>query len=83
MFNVAKFANGRAETRTHGWQSLKFLLFLICPIVASLSLQGVCVGGGAHGEKESGERAKERKNELRVKSLWALSAVKTTLSFEE
>lgn len=68
MFNVAKFANGRAETRTHGWQSLKFLLFLICPVVAS-----GCVCRGARGEKESGERAKEGKNELRVKSLWAPS----------
>ena len=43
----------------------------------------MCGVGVAWRDRESGERAKERKNELRVKSLWASAAVKTTLSFEE
>lgn len=59
MFNVAKFANGRAETRTHGRQSLKFLLFLICPIVASGCAWREREWGEGEREWGEGEREKE------------------------
>ena len=82
MFNVAKLANGRAKTRTHGLAESK--------APEGVSLQRGCVCERERkGEKRRrqrdgvGEREKEPKSEVRVKPSWAPSAVKTTLSFDE